>query len=841
MSARPFIQNRLRPPRSLRRQLKFIVAVISCSALLFATEMRFADSSRANVAPEMNRLAMPAPLFTLPNRLTPDEANAEEFGASMAISGDTLVVGAPRSTVRPGDVLFIEHGSAYVFVREGGEWVEQARLLPDNGQPLDNFGYSVAISGNTVVVGTRFAAYGNRHEVPGRAYVFIREGTTWTLQTELRASDASAEDYFGTSVAIDGDTIAIGADSDSFSGNPARGSVYIFTREAGVWAERLKLLSHDGGPNDHFGNALSLTGNTLVVGAKTDTVGANTNQGSAYVFTGSGANWSEQAKLTATEGLAYDRFGFTTAIDGNTIVIGTDRNNSGAAYVFVFNGTSWAQQATLTTVTTGTYAPNSVAIDGDTALVGTYETLLNAPSGSQGPVFVFVREGQTWTRQTQLSPGAGSTSRRFGAAVLISGDTAIVGASHDNTTQPGGAAYIFTRFSGTGWHQQLRVRAQDGAQREDFASSVAISGDTVVIGSRADDVEGVNEQGSAYVFARKGNAWTFQGKLLAPDGRQYDEFGQSVAIDGDTIVVGSDSATGTNYEQGAAYVFQRLGSSWRFQAKLIAKDGRRYDYFGRSVGIHGNTIVVGASHDHRLRQSQGSAYVFTRSGVSWRQTAKLLASDGRARDFFGVSVAVHNQTIAVGASPITFNERSHREAVYIFEPRGSIWTQRQRLRALDNAAGFARSIAMDERTLVAGSNEEIVEGQEVGAAYVFRRVGSHWVGLAKLLPISLDAAVRHFGNSVSVSGDRIAVGATSLANANQPYGYFFVFKQLGNTWSQEARLEPAAPLVSTGLATPVAISGKTIVAGAPWEKIGANVNQGAAYIYVYLTETSWMP
>jgi hypothetical protein len=829
------------------RAVKIILVIGSICALFLATHSRLVDAARRGSA-ETRESSSPAPLFVLPNRLTPDELDGEEFGAAMAISGDTLVVGAPKTAVRIGETRFVEAGLAYVFIRDGSEWVQQAKLYPDDAQPLDAFGHSVAISGDTIVIGTRFRDYGLPHEVAGRAYVFQREGMTWTQQAQLTASDHAAEDYFGTAVAINGDTVAIGADGDDVGQSSDQGSVYIFTRGGTSWTERVKILAQDGRATDNFGNSLALSSKTLIVGAKSNDVGANINQGSAYVFTGTGSDWSQQAQLAASDGAPNDEFGVTTAIDGDTVLIGNNRDNAqgaanqSAAYVFVRDGNTWAQQAALASGTEGPFAASAVAVNGDTAVVGTYQTLPNRTSGTQGPVLVFIREGVNWTKQAPLTPGVnGFASQQFGSAVAVSGDTAIVGASHDIATRGLGAAYIFTRFQGTGWHQQARARAEDGAEGDNFGHSVAISGDIAVIGCRDDDIDGTVDQGSAYVFVRKANGWSFQRKLVAPDGRRYDEFGQSVSTDGDTIVIGSDSASGQSYEQGAAYVFRRMGSNWSYQGKLVANDGRRYDYFGRSVAVKGDTIVVGAPLDHRFHQAQGSAYVFTRSGLVWRQSAKLQAADGRGYDYFGVSVAVHNQIIAVGASPFTFNERSHREAVYIFEPGGTWWAQRQKLRALDNAAGFARTIAMDDQTLVAGANEELVDGQTRGSAYVFNHVGRTWVPAAKLSPISLDSGVLLFGNSVSVSGDRIAIGATSYAAASQPYGFFFVFKRIGNTWNQEARLAPPAPLKTSASATPVAISGQTIVAGAGWEKIGTNVNQGAAYIYVYLTGTSWMP
>ena len=240
-------------------------------------------------------------------------------------------------------------------------------------------------------------------------------------------------------------------------------------------------------------------------------------------------------------------------------------------------------------------------------------------------------------------------ARQTAGSVAVDGDTAVIGASQDSdNSHNSGSAYVFSR-SGTTWTQQAKLTASDGAYADYFGISVAVDGDTAVIGAIADDDNG-NNSGSAYVFTRSGATWTQQAKLRASDGAADDQFGVSVAVDGDTAVIGASQDDDNNHNSGSAYVFSRSGTTWTEQAKLTASDGATRDYFGHAVAVNGATAGIGAVYDDDNDTDSGSAYVFTRSGVTWTRQAKLRASDGAAGDWFGISVAVDGATAVIGAS-----------------------------------------------------------------------------------------------------------------------------------------------------------------------------------------------
>jgi hypothetical protein len=360
---------------------------------------------------------------------------------------------------------------------------------------------------------------------------------------------------------------------------------------AGGAFQQAKLAAADGAPGAGFGVSVAISGFTAVVGAPS----RNADTGAAYVFVRSGAAWSQQAELTASDGFSSDRFGISVAISGPTVVVGaaTKNNETGAAYVFVRSGTAWHQQAKLTASDAHT-SDNfgiSVAICGPTVVVGA-----DSKHSFTGAAYVFVRSGTAWHQQAKLTAADGKRGS-FGDAVAISGSTLVVGADGKNFST--GAAYVFVRSS-TAWHQQARLTAADPAQDSVFGDAVAVSGPTVVVG--ANHVLG-SDTGAAYVFVRSGTAWSQQAKLTAPGPATIDLFGTSVAILGSAAVVGAPGQT----SPGAAYVFVRSGTAWSQRAKLTASDGVSRDFFGDSVAILRSAAVVGAPNNNRVT---GAAYVF---------------------------------------------------------------------------------------------------------------------------------------------------------------------------------------------------------------------------------------
>ena len=382
--------------------------------------------------------------------------------------------------------------------------VEEVKLLADDGAPNDFFGFNVALSGDTAVIGATKVDDDIRGVDVGAAYVFTRSGNSWHQQAKLTADDGAAKDEFGGKVALSGDTAVIGAIFQDDKGDNS-GSAYVFTRSGTTWSQQVKLTAADGAEGDAFGQSIALSGDTVVIGAPHDDDKGN-DAGSVYVFTRSGTTWSQQVKLTAADGVAGDVFGISIAFSGDTIVIGADLNdekarNAGAVYVFTRSGSSWSQQAKITAADgaeTDIFGVR-VALSGDTILISARRDDDDAMGIDAGSAYIFTRTGTIWQQQIKLTASDGAADDRFGRSVALVADTAVIGAMfQDDKGDNSGSAYVFTR-SGTTWSQQVKLTAADGAEGDVFGWSVALSDDTAVITATRDDDKG-NESGSAYVF-----------------------------------------------------------------------------------------------------------------------------------------------------------------------------------------------------------------------------------------------------------------------------------------------------------------------------------------------------
>jgi hypothetical protein len=353
-------------------------------------------------------------------------------------------------------------------------------------------------------------------------------------------------------------------------------------------------------------------------------------------------DWSEQQKLLAGDGANNDNFGWSVSLNDDTALVGApgESASKGSAYVYIRTGDTWMQQQQLSASdgTPGDEFGGSVSLDGDTALIG-------APYDDSGSAYIFTRSGTTWTQQAKLLPSDGTAGNEFGFFVSLSGDTALIGAVADNDLGSlSGSAYVFTR-TGTIWSQQQKLLANDGQAYDRFGFTVSLQGDTALIGAIfGDGIEA--DTGAVYAFTRTGVSWIQQQKIFASDSESWDIFGHSVSLDGDTAVVGARFDEGC---AGSAYVFTFSGTTWTQQQKLTASDPGVYDSFGVDVSLDGNTALIGAE-DEISSDSSGAAYVFTRSGTVWTEQAKLLPSDGEAWDWFGGRVSLSDGTALIGAA-----------------------------------------------------------------------------------------------------------------------------------------------------------------------------------------------
>jgi FG-GAP repeat len=361
------------------------------------------------------------------------------------------------------------------------DWLQQYDHPAVRGAPEDHFGGSVALDRTTAIVG----APGTITHI-GTAYIFARTGTRWTQQAKLAPDGEGVEDYFGRKVVLSGDTALVTAPGT----NKGAGAAYVYVRHGGRWTQQAQLVAGDGAPDDNFASSAALDGDSALLGAW----GKNKGAGAAYIFHRHGTGWTQVAQLVARDGAACDGFGGAVALSGDTALVGAwfKDNRAGAAYVFVRRGSRWVQQAQLNS--DGHAAENwfgtSVALGPNTAVIGAPET-----TAARGAVYIFTRIGSHWSRQAKLTADDQAPGDWFGRAVALSGNRILVGAWLKQNGR--GAAYLFSNTC-SGWVLQTELTAADRRPADYFAGSLALNGDTALVGAWGKG----GDTGAAYVFAR---------------------------------------------------------------------------------------------------------------------------------------------------------------------------------------------------------------------------------------------------------------------------------------------------------------------------------------------------
>lgn len=386
------------------------------------------------------------------------DATGRELSSSLSAGAGSLAV------------RFDAEGAEYPVTVDPWLWSQEAKLPVTDGASGDGLGHSVALDGDTAVVGAPLKPPAGQ----GMAYVFERSGQSWSQVAALTAADAGANDGLGKSVAVNGDTILVGA--PGWCMGASRGAVYVFERSGSTWSQRASLAAGDGVSGDRFGSAVAIDGETALVGAP----GKASGRGAAYVFIRSGPYWTQEAEFWPAGGTASDGFGRAVALDGETAVVGASgggATHTGTAYVYVRSGSSWTQQALLTANDGAAYDMfgDSVAIAGDTAIVGASGKALG-----MGVAYVFTQSGASWVQQQKLATSNGAAGDGLGKAAALDGDTAVLGAPAKSWNR--GSAYVFAR-SGALWAQQADLTAADGQTLDWFGGAVALRGDTAVVGA----------------------------------------------------------------------------------------------------------------------------------------------------------------------------------------------------------------------------------------------------------------------------------------------------------------------------------------------------------------------
>ncbi len=601
----------------------------------------------------------------------------ELLGTDVALMDNTFVAGAPRYDSEPAE----NSGGVYVIKRNAGGWMIHPPVYPPDCWYFDGVGVSVDIFEDYILAGSSDA---------GEASIYRKTGNHWNFLMRLFHYDVDPLDLFGRAVALSSQYAMVSNPFDNNEHGDYAGSVYFFRNYAsGLSQPDLSVVPlqrnvHATSSHSDF-NVFNLGTGTMDWTATANDPWLNITSGSSGTDDGSirvefttndyctrtgtitvaspGALHSPQlieitqtatgsedeVKVVPNELKEYDYFGRTVAIDNDVAVIGSygddDKGGTaGSAYIFEYDGNTWVQRAKFypNDAGPGDYFGRDVSISGDYVLIGAY-----GKDSNKGAAYLFRKPASGWQNISQIAKftaSDGSTGDDFGRYVDISEDYAIVSAP--GGTQSTGAVYFFDRPIETGWadmKETVKLIGDDVIVGDRFASDVAISGTYAVVGSYNDD-----GKGSAYLF-RRSWVWMELCKLTASDGASSDQFGYSVEIWGDNVIIGANR---DDDDKGSAYIFMRPSSGWTAMTEdfKVTADVRNVDdYFGCSVGIHDHNALAGSYYDDDKGTNAGAAYGYIFNDTTVWLEEKYLATDGLAYDYFGESVGITYQYSIIGA------------------------------------------------------------------------------------------------------------------------------------------------------------------------------------------------
>lgn len=641
------------------------------------------------------------------------------LGISVSISGNTIVAGASGA-----DVSGTNEGAIYVYEMPTGGWgnaYETAKLTVSDGADNDELGRSVCIDNNHVVGGAyRYYGVGG---IGGAAYVFKKPTSGWADRTEiakLTASDVSGGGQLGIAVSISGDIVAAGARAHK-TGTIYAGATYVFQKPQSGWADGNQnaiLTNSNPEAAENLGQAVSVNGDIIFAGAPQSNVLA-THSGSAYIYQKPGTGWADK---TETQEILPDPFlsntsdlyGISVAMLDSTIaVVGARgyKESIGCAYILEYDGSNW-NTLTMLTALDGTledYFGHAVAITNDYIAIGAYKK--DAVSINSGAVYIFEKGATGWADATQKAILTNSNTvghANLGFSLAAEGDVLVAGAYNDFA----GKVLVYEKPT-TGWTDATEtaiLTSSDGEDADLLGYVVDIVGNVIIAGARNDDDNGENA-GAGYVFEKTGSSWstmTQTAKLLASNGTASSRLGDAVSISGDVIAMG---APGFSSSKGAVYLYEKPAEGWvdaTQSVQFTVAGGNNNDYYGNSVSIEDNCLIVGASGYYYGGTRGGAVYFYEKNTDNWDVIPvryKTHSSDPAAYDDFGIQLALSGNYVIISATGNDDNGAS----------TGSVYLMKKTLRI----------VVLSQPD----SQENICEGNEVRFTYEVANADSfYWYG-----------------------------------------------------------------------------------------------------------------
>ena len=756
---------------------------------------------------------------------TGDGAPADNFGIAIATSGNRAVIGAYGDViVAPGVANGVAEGSAYVFTQAvDGTWAQTQKLTPEPlGGDGDNFGLAVAFSGDLIAIGApRRAAAGLK--AAGTVYLYSSSGGAFSLIQTIVSNAPVADARFGAALALTGDYLAIG------SPQAGRGRVELYRlAPSGIFTfERSFVAPVTEAEAARFGHALALSASELLIGAPQASGG-----GAVFASSRELGIWGEAGRLLLDPAATTSELGFSLSLDSEVALVGLPGAGPGQVRVLSRSAKAWAEVAILAApgLQNGARFGQALDLGPARAVVGATGAL-----GGDGAGFIFVRNGAQFLAPQAVDVADGGFADRFGIAVADTQNGVLIGADLDDIYSNSGQGAVYSFVPGFNGNLQLndRLDTGDGAYLDRFGTAVAIEGNIAMVGAYLEDTEAGADAGAVHWFERTGNRWSRRGRITAPDGRIEDRFGIAVDIEGDRVAIGAFwDVIGTNVDQGSVYIFHRSGDDWVFETKLVAADGRERDLFGFALALDGDRLLVGARGARVPNLDQGTAYVFRRlASGSWVQEARLNAPSPASGLFFGASVDLSAGRALIGAPGAQVEPGvANAGAAYVFQGGAGGWLYSGRLIAPQprESAAFGFSVASDSQRLLAGAFLDAPDFNAIGAAYVFNASD-------RVLEATLRAALPQpgeiMGISVAIDGGLIALGSSGYdINGISNAGSVRLFERGLLGWRETRQLVAIDPGFGDGFGRAVAAADGSILIGAPG-KARANPLEGAAYVY----------
>jgi hypothetical protein len=757
----------------------------------------------------------------------------EKQGVSVAIAGDTAVVGTPFFDA--DEVGAFDTGAVKVYHATGGQLLHL--LENPDPAPFAYFGHAVAISGSRVVVGSGSAVGGLAYA--GRVHIYDLASPNPQLPLLSLDNPSPGEyDQFGHSVAIDGDRVVVGAWLDDH-GAPDAGVAYVYDLSSATpQVPAATLVNPDPQAGDGFGVAVAVSGERVVVAAYLDDGGAP-DAGRAYVYDLDSPQPDDPfLVLTRPGAAANDGFGTSLAISGDRIIVGIETAdasaaNSGSAALFDLSSpTPGVPVVTLLNPApaAGCYFGTSVSISGDTVAVGAYRD--GSVAGNGGACHVYDLGGPAPQLPVRtLRKAAPAEGDFFGNAVSVSGSRILVGASHADTgTKGSGAAYLHDLQSATPAVALAVFSNPVAASADQFGAAVAIEGDFVAIGapeanSRASASGGVEIHD---LSAAKPDA--LMAHIENPFPAVGDRFGGAVAIAGGKLLVGAAGDNTGAPDAGSAYLFDLNSATPGAPTLAIPNPAPAAgDGFGAAVAISGDHLVVGAAGDDAGATDAGRAYVFHLAGATPTVPVAVLGHPSPAAgDGFGAAVAISGNRVVIGAAGDD-DGGSGAGSAWVFDLAGNLL---HALAAPAPQAGnaFGSAVAVSGNRVTVGAPGSDAGAADAGSAFVFDLANPLPTVPAVVLHHPAPAAGDRFAATVAASGARVVVG-TALADGPADSGRVYTFNlDLADPTLPSATLAKPVPVAGDLFGAAVGIDGFLVVVGTPSDNKTA-ADKGAAYVF----------